>query len=561
MDENDNSGREGQGEGSHTDHDNVFNMSISQPPQESVLGGATPSSTPRLRRRRRRAFRLTWGVARVYHITALSEFAPQQIEETWWQAGEYAQIFHENAKLLDEWMKYGRLAESTDATFRGLEQMTHEEVQRRNRLRDQAMDAVLDEQDRQYEEENLTIPNPEGVARVYALISGRASRIAHRRGLQDEEDKDTADVSPIPMVSRDRLIHFCPMVHVQTGLHRSDYTEYEAKACWFSEAEVYSFKFHSKQVIKELLKSISAHPEPDLAEAILLDNVLRDETPDSSKKPHTKICIRGLEPYLLNNKIGTRQQNVRKIWDVVLMEHDRHDSVRACVPAHLAQISRETSLPCIHVALRLAQQDESFVKKYLATEIHDYSVYSLSSHLQSEQLPRNTHCTQHQHARRDCCRDSLLMVGKVSPGLKPSSVISASIVGDQSSGPLPQAPRSPHPLAAASIKASTFDRFTKKPSKVVRRSLLAMASPLLYLDEHEGEVTGKPTKKDLEEVTDSTSPSSPGASLPSSSSSSPESESSHVFRRLKALSLGHPRQHDDDQWLRSPQRSSTVGQS
>jgi len=248
-----------------SDIDYTCSILVSQNAQEKSLDDATHHSIHKLqRRRRRRSMGVSWGVARVCHITALSEFSPGQIQETWWQPFEYAQMFNENAKLLDEWMKYGRLLESSDTTFRGLEQMTHEEVQRRKRLRDEAVDAVLDEQDQQYEEENLGVPNPERVAKVYAPISLRAFRIAHRRGLLDEEDRQRDDTSTDHHILRQRRVHFCPMVHVQPVLHLHNYSPSEIKRCWFSEVEVKRFKAHSKEVINALLQSMDTVPVQEM---------------------------------------------------------------------------------------------------------------------------------------------------------------------------------------------------------------------------------------------------------------------------------------------------------
>ena len=451
---------------------------------------------------------VSWGVAHVFHIESLSEFPPNQIQKTWWQASDYAQMFNENAKLLDEWMIYGRLVESNDETFRGLEQMTQDEVQRRKRLRDQAVDAVLDEQDRQYEEENLMVPNPEGVARVYAPMSQKASRIAHRRGLQDEEDASSGRTTAKLTVTCYRRVHFCPMVHVQTGLHLSDYTPSEVKRCWFSEEEVKILKAHSKEVIKALLKCIT--------EVAPVDNSIQEGTNGVSNKSHSKTCYRGLEPYLLSNKIGTRQQNVRKVWDTVFKEQDRQDAIQACLPAHIAQISRDTSYPCFQIAQKLAQQDQRFVKKYLSQEITDYSIQSLSQPTSTRQGQRNRHLSP-THTPRDSGCDSLAGVAKAPSNLQSS---------------------------------------TDSPGYTVIQSSSLETPPELDEDNCSSAAENM-TERGLDEVTAAMLPSSPEGSLSSSIPSSPEADAAHVFQRLKALSLSHSMDKEDKQST-SRDRSAPV---
>ena len=549
--ENDRHGREPST--AETDTDRKIDSSTSQPHQIPTLEGSTPRCTRRLRRRRRRSsMSVSWGVAHVFHIEALSDFSHQQIQKTWWQAGDYAQMFNENAKLLDEWMKYGRLIESSDSTFRGLEQMTQEEVQRRKRLRDQAVDAVLDEQDRQYEEENLVIPNPEGVARVYAPMSQTASRIAHRRGLQDEEDTHCTRKSTKLRTRCDRSVHFCPMVHVQTGLHLSDYTQSEVKKSWFSEAEVKAFKAHSKEVIKALLKCMIVVPIP--TDAAPMGKSTRERAKIVSKQGHSRSCCRGLEPYLLSNKIGTRQQNVRKIWDVVFKEQDRQDSIQSCLPAHLAQISRDASYPCYQVAQKLAQQDERFVKKYLSEEVHEYSILSLSQPPSPQPGQRNRQSSHSSHTSCNYQHNCLSGVAKSPSGLQSSTSIPvADIV--ESSGPDEQTPTERQEANTVSMKCATFDqcKLATASSGAAGSHLLVLETPSLPYEDNDYSTLHESTEMgvdkfndiDIEKVTATTLPSSPVGSLSSSSPSSVESDAAYVFERLKALSLSHSMKKED----------------
>jgi hypothetical protein len=104
-------------------------------------------------------------------------------EEIWYSRDEYDIIKARNS-LIVKMMKTGSFIESEEHSFRGLEHKLRDGFKQRRSNKFAALNAVLEEQDRQF---NRNLSNPEVIAEAYRSISSNAKETAFAIGQSDTE--------------------------------------------------------------------------------------------------------------------------------------------------------------------------------------------------------------------------------------------------------------------------------------------------------------------------------------------------------------------------------------
>jgi hypothetical protein len=161
----------------------------------------------------RRRHSLTFGEDNVYEFDRLDEASH---EEIWYSKEEYDIIKARN-KLLVKMKKCGKFEENDEHSFRGLEHKLKTGSDKRRTFKFDALNAVLDEQDRQYAR---GLRDAENIALRYQERACEAQETAITVALQDAEavfdgelivdmfeDDDASVVSDLGTVSSEDTTH------------------------------------------------------------------------------------------------------------------------------------------------------------------------------------------------------------------------------------------------------------------------------------------------------------------------------------------------------------------
>ena len=117
-----------------------------------------------------------------FFIPHVSDLSDEEVKATWYERGNDGK----SATPLIRKMMNGATIEETDKeTFRGLEYRTHQGAIRRQQNKDEAISAVLDEQDRQMKVDGKV--DDEILAAVYRQINAHCQEEAHQLALGDVE--------------------------------------------------------------------------------------------------------------------------------------------------------------------------------------------------------------------------------------------------------------------------------------------------------------------------------------------------------------------------------------
>lgn len=119
----------------------------------------------------------------IFEITHLDDIPDDEIAETWFDSNEYAEI-KASYQLTIFMMESGEKL-SGDHTPRGLEYRTQEGAWARYENKRDAYNAVLDEQDRQWQRDQ---DDHDEIARIYLEHSSKCAKAAAQRARQDERD-------------------------------------------------------------------------------------------------------------------------------------------------------------------------------------------------------------------------------------------------------------------------------------------------------------------------------------------------------------------------------------
>jgi len=123
------------------------------------------------------------------------EFEPDEdAEQIWYTRDEYDIIKARNS-LIIKMMKTGSFEETEEHTFRGLEHKLKDGFKQRRENKFNALNAVLEEQDKQY---NRGIHEPEVIAKAYRRVSLNAAENAFVLACKDAESSYVGEAKHSP---------------------------------------------------------------------------------------------------------------------------------------------------------------------------------------------------------------------------------------------------------------------------------------------------------------------------------------------------------------------------
>jgi hypothetical protein len=310
-------------------------------------------------------------------IDHINDFSPELIAATWLQDDEYAGIAAENTKVALMIINGKRTKNIEDVTERGLEYKLPDQRDKSRRLKELALNAVIDEQDRQWRSQ--IDDDPAFIAEVYQEFSTQALSVARSMGIQDEEDAKriaTVEDSSVAKKFR-RSVDFAQSVAVRLSQHLADFTDEEIRNTWYDREDFRQFKVSNKKTARAVLKC-------DINES--------DE-----------VSLRGLE-YLVPRNANVRKHIKALALNAVLDAQDRQENEAWGFDDELiAREYGEIANTCLAAAHQLARADERFASVY--TEADKTCWLQLA--------PPSPHPAA--YASNDICRDSLSNQLKKSP--------------------------------------------------------------------------------------------------------------------------------------------------
>ena len=153
----------------------TFSVSISA----SACASVKPSCLVKTRTQRRHS--LTFGDDKVVEFDRAEDASHDDI---WYSKEEYDIIKARN-RVLVKMKKSGKFEESDEHSFRGLEHKLKDENEKRKTFKFNALNAVLEEQDRQY---NRGLKDSDDIARRYRETAKTAQESAIVAALKDAEE-------------------------------------------------------------------------------------------------------------------------------------------------------------------------------------------------------------------------------------------------------------------------------------------------------------------------------------------------------------------------------------
>ncbi|GKY96551.1 hypothetical protein MPSEU_000614700 [Mayamaea pseudoterrestris] len=121
---------------------------------------------------------------KVYPITHLDDIPEEEVNATWYDGNEYAEI-KQSYQLTIFMMEAGEQLNLEEHTSRGLEYRTQEGAWARYENKRDAYNAVLDEQDRQWQEDQ---DDDEKISIIYLEHSSKCAKAAADRAKADEAE-------------------------------------------------------------------------------------------------------------------------------------------------------------------------------------------------------------------------------------------------------------------------------------------------------------------------------------------------------------------------------------
>lgn len=169
------------------------------PPQEQCVDFDEDVS-PKTRRdvpERKRKISFALNLNQVLPIQHIKDMSKAEIRSTWYDRQDYEGMKQTMIPVIRRLMKGEVIEESNSSTARGLEYRTRKGAIRRQHNKLEAISAVLDELDRQYNDGEL---NDDMVSEVYRTVAGHCQDEAYVLGLQDEAAAKAifAEPSPVP---------------------------------------------------------------------------------------------------------------------------------------------------------------------------------------------------------------------------------------------------------------------------------------------------------------------------------------------------------------------------
>ena len=141
----------------------------------------------------------------IYRTIHINDYTDEEIRSTWYNDREMDNIVSECVEIISS----SKRPESPSNCLRGLECRTKEGQRRRASTRFCAIDAVLDEQDIQWEKEER---NPDKIRSNYMTHTRKCQKKAFRMGLEDEKEamaihreSESSSITKPPMRSLKKL--------------------------------------------------------------------------------------------------------------------------------------------------------------------------------------------------------------------------------------------------------------------------------------------------------------------------------------------------------------------
>jgi hypothetical protein len=134
----------------------------------------------------------------IYPIPHIDDFDEETIKAVWYEKAEYDTMKVGFVSTIKKMMRGEPIAENNESTIRGLEFRTRKGALRRQHNKLAAITAVLDEQDRQYNDGTL---DEERLAEIYRSSGSHCQDSAQAMGLKDQEFmKEIRAEAPEPVV-------------------------------------------------------------------------------------------------------------------------------------------------------------------------------------------------------------------------------------------------------------------------------------------------------------------------------------------------------------------------
>jgi hypothetical protein len=149
--------------------------------------------------KRKRTIRLRMEKNEIYPIPHIDDFDEETIRAVWYEKTEYDTMKVGFVATIKKMMRGEPIAENNESTIRGLEFRTRKGALRRQHNKLAAITAVLDEQDRQFNDGTF---DEERLAEIYRSSGSHCQESAQAMGIKDEEVmKDIMAEVPKPDVA------------------------------------------------------------------------------------------------------------------------------------------------------------------------------------------------------------------------------------------------------------------------------------------------------------------------------------------------------------------------
>jgi len=133
---------------------------------------------------RKRRLRFSVKDNQVRAIPHINDISVEEVRATWYVRADYDAMKQSFIPIIRSMMRGDYIEETNEQTVRGLEYRTRQGAIRRQHNKLEAISAVLDEQDRQYNTGELS---DELLSQVYKKCADHCQEEAHQLALQDEE--------------------------------------------------------------------------------------------------------------------------------------------------------------------------------------------------------------------------------------------------------------------------------------------------------------------------------------------------------------------------------------
>ena len=134
--------------------------------------------------RGKKRFRIKLELNEVFPVPHIDDMSNEDIGMIWYDKSDYDSMKQSFIPIIKRLMRGAKVEESNSETARGLEFRTREGAMKRQQNKVQAVQTVLDEQDRQLE---LGLYDVEKISELYFKVGRPCRELARDLGVKDEE--------------------------------------------------------------------------------------------------------------------------------------------------------------------------------------------------------------------------------------------------------------------------------------------------------------------------------------------------------------------------------------